>query len=402
MKRIERIYCRSLQGAMRMAHPFMPYREPKILHSVKDVPSVLQEKGISRVLIITGPNLHRLGRVDGLKEALAEKGIGFEVYDRTSSNPSVCNVEDACELYRSGGCEALIGFGGGSPIDCAKAVGARIARPKKAVSDMKGILKIRKRIPFLVAIPTTAGTGSEVSLATVISDPDGHDKFPISDFCLIPRLAVLDAENTKTMPPFFVATTGMDALTHAVEAYVGNASTATTRREALQAVSLIFKNLEAAYKSPEDGVAGQNMLQAAYLAGDAFSKSYIGYVHAIAHSLGGQYELSHGLCCAVLMPHVLKAYGRAAHKKLHRLGVAAGVCTESDSHAYGAERFIDAIRAMNARMGLPDGFAEIRREDIPMMAERAAKEGNPLYPVPVLMDASELEKIYESARISAQ
>ncbi len=395
MRKRERIYCRSVQTAIRMAHPFMPYREPKLLRSVQDVPAALKEEGIERVLIITGPNLHRLGRIDGLKSALREQGIGFEIYDRTSSNPGVRNVEEACALYRSGGCQGLIGFGGGSPIDCAKAVGASIARPRKTIADMKGILKIRKRIPFLIAIPTTAGTGSEVSIATVISDPEGHEKFPISDFCLIPRVAVLDAENTKTMPPFYVAATGMDALTHAVEAYVGNATTSESRQEALRAVSLIFENIEASYRNPADARAGQNMLEAAYLAGDAFSKSYVGYVHAVAHTLGGEYELPHGLCCAVLLPYVLEAYGEAAHKKLHRLGVAAGVALESDRHDKGAEKFISAIKGLNGRMGLPRAFAEIRREDIPAMASRAAKEANPLYPVPVLMDAEELKQIYE-------
>lgn len=394
MKRSQRIYCRSIQCVIRMVHLFMPYREPKILRSTGEVPTILREEGIERVMIITDLNLNRMGRVNRLKHLLAENGIGYAVYDRTSSNPLVQNVEDACELYRSGKCQGLIGFGGGASMDCAKMVGARIARPQMEFSDMKGILKIRKKIPILIAIPTTTGMGSEVSDARVISDSVGHDKFLIRDFCLIPKVAVLDAENAKDMPPFCVALTGMDALTHAVEAYL-NHSTMESRQEALRAVGLIFENVEAFYRNSEDLSAGQKMLEAAYLAGDAFSKSYVGYVHAIAHSLRDTYGLPHGLCCAVLMPYVLEAYGEATHKKLHRLGVAAGVALESDRHDKGARNFISALKGLNGRLGICRGFSEIRREDIPAMAARAAMEVNPRYPVPVLMDGGELELLYE-------
>ncbi len=396
MKMGSRIYCRGVQLAFRAVQPFLPYRKPLVLRSVWDVPEALKEQGIQRVLIITGPNLHRRGRIDALKSALASNGIDYGVYDDTCSNPTVQNVEEACLLYERGKYQGLIGMGGGSPIDCAKAVGARLVRPKKPIARMKGVLRIRKRIPFLVAIPTTAGTGSEVSIATVISDPEGHDKFPISDFCLIPRVAVLDAENTRTMPPFFVATTGMDALTHAVEAYVGRATTKESRAEALQAVSLIFGNIEASYECPENSEAGQRMLEAAYLAGDAFSRSYVGYVHALAHALGGAYELPHGLCCAILMPYVLEAYGESAHKKLHRLALAAGISSEQEGEKEGARAFILAVRGMNGRMGIPEGISELKAEDIPMLAARAAKEANPLYPVPLLMDDEDLMKILGS------
>ncbi len=389
-----RIYCRFCQAIFRMAHPFLPYREPRILRGVKEIPSVLREKEIGCVLIVTGPNLHRLGRVDRLKETLRENGIDFAVYDQTESNPTVGNVEDACATYREHGCQGLIGFGGGSPMDCAKAVGAKLVRPNKPIAKMRGVLKIRKRIPFLIAVPTTAGTGSEVSLATVITDPEGQDKFPISDFCLIPDVAVLDEENTRTMTPFRTATTGMDAMTHAVEAYIGRSTTRETRADALEAVRLIFENIETVYRQTDDPEARGRMLEAAYLAGNAFSKSYVGYVHAIAHSLGGKYDLPHGLCCAVLMPYVLEAYGDVIHKKLHRLAVAAGVALESDRHDQAAAKFISAVKGLNGRMELPCGFSEIRAEDIPALAKHAAKEANPIYPVPVLMDGEELEQIY--------
>ena len=186
----------------------------------------------------------------------------------------------------------------------------------------------------------------------------------------------------------------MDALTHAVEAYIGRSTTKETRQKALEATKLIFQNIKKAYDDGKDYDARANMLKAAYLAGVAFSKSYVGYIHAVAHSLGGQYNIPHGLANSVLMPYVLEAYGKKAHKKLHRMGVAAGVADETDSHEKGAEKFIGAIKSLNAQMNIPEKLKGIKKEDIPHMAKYADAEANPLYPVPVLMNAKELERFY--------
>ncbi len=393
MKWFEKIGCRTVQAGVRVAQPFLPYRRPLLLKSIAYVPAELKKNQVDRVLIVTGPNLHRMGAAEGLKRSLEEAGIFYAVYDKTESNPTVRNAEEACALYRKERCNGLIGFGGGSPMDCAKAVGVCIARPDRSLSELRGALKVRKKLPFLMEIPTTAGTGSEVSFSAVITDPKDGDKFPISDFVLIPRVSVLDGENTKSVPVSSAVAVGMDALCHGVEAYVGRATTRETRRDALEAVRLVFENVEAACLRSEDE-ARDHMLVASCLAGNAFSKSFIGYVHAMAHSLGGTYDLSHGMTCAVLLPSVLEAYGPRIHKKLHRLGVAAGVALASDSHKAGAEQFISALRGLNGRLGIPRGISDIRPEDIPEMARHAAKEANPLYPVPLLMDAEELEDLY--------
>jgi len=214
---------------------------------------------------------------------------------------------------------------------------------------------------------------------------------------MIPRFAVLDPEVTVTLPPHLTATTGMDALTHAVEAYIGRSTSKETRALALEAVRLIFQNIEKAWENGEDREARKNMLLASYKAGIAFSKSYVGYIHAVAHSLGGQYNTPHGLANAVLMPIVLEEYGPAVYKKLHRLGMAAGVARAEDTAETGAKKFIAAIRSMNARMGIPETLSGIEKKDIPAMARHAAKEANPLYPVPVLMNAAALERFYHKA-----
>jgi alcohol dehydrogenase class IV len=282
-------------------------------------------------------------------------------------------------------------------MDCAKAVGARIAQPRRSLKQMKGILRVIRRLPPLAAIPTTAGTGSEVTLAAVITDSENRDKYALMSFPLIPRYAVLDPAMTFSLPPHLTAATGMDALTHAVEAYIGRSTTPKTRRWALEAVQLVFRNVETAVRDGSNPTARQNMLHAAYRAGAAFSQSYVGYIHAIAHSLGGQYGTPHGLANAVLMPYVLESYGASAHRRLHKLGMAAGLCTGADSPAEGARKVIRAIRELNAIIGIPAKLSGIKCSDIPAMAAHAEKEANPLYPVPRLMTAKELEAVYHRA-----
>lgn len=297
-------------------------------------------------------------------------------------------------MYLQHGAQAIIAFGGGSSMDCAKAAGARIVKPRQSVRRMRGILKIRKRLPLLIAVPTTAGTGSETTLTAVITDSERHYKYPINDLCLIPRYAVLDYHETLGLPADLTATTGMDALTHAVEAYIGGSTTRETRRMAEEAVSLIFRYLRAAYENGQDKRARSAMLRASYHAGAAFTRSYVGYVHAVAHTLGGQYKIPHGLANAVTLPVVLRMYGSACEKRLARLAKKTGIADRRANDHRAAQIFIRWVQRLNDRMGIPRHFPQIRDEDIPLMARHADREGNPLYPVPVLMDRKELEKIY--------
>ncbi len=394
MNPLKKAYCRIYQTALRLAIPLLPYRKPEILTGTELLPPLFHEKGIRRVLLVTDAGIRKLGLTRHLEQLLEREAIACTVYDRTVANPTTENVEQARQMYLAAGCQALIGFGGGSSMDCAKAVGARIAKPRQSLSHMKGILKVHRRLPLLVAIPTTAGTGSETTLAAIITDSETRHKYPINDFPLIPRYAVLDPEVTRSLPRNVIATTGMDALTHAVEAYIGRSTTKQTRQDAVEAVQLIFSSLDTACTHGDDMAARANMLRAAFLAGSAFTISYVGYVHAVAHSLGGKYNVPHGLANAVLLPHVLEDYGEAAWAPLSRLAAAVGLAEQTDSPRAGAEKFIQAIKEMNRRLDIPDVIPEIRREDIPQLARYAHAEGNPLYPVPRLMDAGELERFY--------
>ena len=392
MNILKKIYCRTFQAAFKLALPILPYTTPKILTKVEELPEEFLQRKINRVMLVTDSGLRAI--TAKLEELLPEKGIICFVYDGTEANPKVSNVEEALKIYKEQKCQGLIAFGGGSSMDLAKALGARVVYPKKTLNQMKGILKIHRSLPFLAAIPTTAGTGSEVTLASVITDDKTHYKYAINSFPLIPKVAVLDAKVTFTLPKSLTASTGMDALTHAVEAYIGGSTTSQTRRWAKDAVTLIFQNILTAYNEPENAKARENMLIASNYAGSAFSQSYVGYVHAVAHSLGGAYNIPHGLANSVLLPIVLKEYGKAAWKKLSQLSVLVGLADKKESIESAANKFIDAIKDLNKKLGIPETLKGIKEEDIPELSRRADKEANPLYPVPVLWNAKELEKFY--------
>jgi alcohol dehydrogenase class IV len=394
MNDLKKIYCRTFQTALKISLPFLPYRTPEIMGSVREIPDLLKKKHRMPVLIITDQGVYRLGLTKRLEDALTSADIPYILYHETVANPTTTNVDEALDLYQTNQCKAIIGFGGGSSMDCAKAVGARVAKPHQSLEKMKGILKVHRKLPLLIAIPTTAGTGSETTLAAVITDAETRHKYAINDFPLIPKYAVLDPKVTLSLPPFITATTGMDALTHAVEAYIGNSTTKGTRENALQAVSLIFENLDTAYTDGSNIEARRNMLKASFYAGCAFTKSYVGYVHAVAHSLGGQYNVPHGLANAILLPFVLEEYGSVIHGKLKQLAIAAGLADKDTPKEEAASRFITAIKDMKKRFSIGDTVPEIRKEDIPKLAGYADKEANPLYPVPVLMNAKELERFY--------
>ena len=394
MKAIKRLYCRAYQLVFRAALPVLPYRQPRLLDHLAEIAPLLEQKQIASVLLVVDAGVRSLGLTAALEESLERAGIACAVYEQRTPNPTIANVEEARALYVEGKAQAIIAVGGGSAMDCAKIVGARIARPNKPVQKMRGLLRILRRTPLMIAVPTTAGTGSETTLAAVITDSETHYKYPINDFALIPDYAVLDAELTVGLPPQITATTGMDALTHAVEAYIGRSTNRLTRAMAEEAVDLIARNLQTVYLEGGNLDARKHMLRAAYCAGIAFTRSYVGYVHGIAHSLGGQYGIAHGLANAVILPHMLRRYGASCTARLARLAEIAGLVPPETDERAAAERFIDWVESMNASFGLPTGFSQIREEDIPRMARRADRESNPLYPVPMLMDQQELEAVY--------
>lgn len=387
---LKKIYCRIFQAAFALGARVLPWRKPKCCTgagSLARLPELLKDAGCKKPMIVA--SRRQCAAPEFI--TMTEKLPAWSGFHAVTANPRIETVEQMVRQFRAEGCDSLVAIGGGSPMDAAKAAAARLARPNRTVAQMKGLLRVRKKIVPFAAVPTTAGTGSETTIAAVVTD-EAHHKYAVSDLCLIPCCAVLDPLLTVSLPPHTTAETGMDALTHAVEAYLGRFyPTRETNRLAEQAVVTIFQTLEHACAHGDDVAARQALLAASYQAGFAFTRAGVGNVHAIAHTLGGLYGVGHGLANAVLLPVVLRDYGPAAHRKLARLAELVGLT--GDSEADRANAFIDAISAMNARLGIPAGFTCIREQDLPRMAAWAAAEANPTYPVPVIYDRARFIRV---------
>ena len=391
--------CRAFQCCFGAGARLLPWRTPEVYTgdgSLLRVADILRENSLRRPFVIASRRQCADEHFRRLQEVLDMQDILLSIFSAVEPNPSVETVEKIAEQYCIDRCDCFLVIGGGSPMDAAKAAAARLARPEKTVPQLGGHLKVRRRIPPFIAVPTTAGTGSETTIAAVITGRD-HRKYAISDLGLIPRYAILDPTLSAGLPPHITAETGMDALTHAVEAYLSRFyNTRKTRAQAERAVVTIFSHLERAYRDGASLPDRAAMLQASFDAGAAFTRASVGNVHAIAHTLGGLYGTAHGLANAVLLPIVLEDYGAAAYPRLARLAHLVGI-QEASAEA-SARAFIAEIRAMNARMGIPDHFDCIRSEDIPLMASWACREANPVYPVPVIYDQARFARVIERSR----
>lgn len=397
MNILKKTFCRGFQGAFFVAMPVLPYKDPEIIDRIKDIPAILEKEGIKRPLVVTDSNLSEIGASKNLTNVLDEAGVDYVFFDKAFPNPTTGLVEKAYSKYTTKNCDGLISYGGGSPMDVAKAVGVRVVRPRKKLTQLAGIVKVFKKLPPIIAIPTTAGTGSETSVTTILVDSETRHKFGVSDFPLIPKYAVLDPVTIHELPRDIAASTGLDALVHAVEAYINRSHTRESKDYCELAVKWIFESLKdsVAHKSPE---AERQMLMASHYAGRALSRAYVGYIHAVSHSLSGMYDLPHGWTNAVLTPLVLRKYGEVVHKKLARLAICAGLGKVDETDAELAEKFIRAFEEMNEYYGIPKHIDVIREADIPRMARYAAKEANPVYPVPILWTAKDLEEIYREVK----
>ena len=359
------------------------------------LPELLKQAGLERILFVTTAGFIRRGTLDSLLKTLQEQGLTVALFDDVTPDPTVECVEQGTVQYREHACQAIVAVGGGSVMDCAKAIGARIARPRRPVRRMRGMLKVRRRIPPLYAVPTTAGTGSEATAAAVITDCiDGKPyKYAVNDLCLIPDTAVLDPQLTISLPSSMTADTGMDALTHAMEAFLNLFASRSVQNASIEAVCENFHALPEAWRDGSRLAARQEMLHASYLAGFAFTNNFVGYVHAIAHAVGALYHIPHGRANAVLLPAVLREYGSCITPKLAVLADALSL--GGDTVSEKAERMIAAIEAMRDSFDIPSTLPHLSPNDYTEIARRALKEANPTYPVPQIWDS---EKIFSVLR----
>ncbi|MBR5516701.1 MAG: iron-containing alcohol dehydrogenase [Firmicutes bacterium] len=392
-------YCRIYQGVFKVGMYFIPWGMPKTLEgpgSVKKLPKWIKKKRFNNVLVVTDSVLMSLGLLDGMLKAMDDIGMEYTIYDGVQPNPTDINVKEGLKLYRDNGCQAMIAFGGGSSMDCAKAIGAMHVKNKE-VEQMQGLFRVLHRIPTIFAVPTTAGTGSETTVAAVITNSKTKHKASMNDVSLMPKYAVMDPELTAGLPPHITATTGMDALCHAVEAYTNN--TYNSRKEkqlAEKAVKLIYENLYTAYCDGSNLEARINMQDASFYAGRAFTRGCVGYVHAVGHTLGGLYGVPHGLAMSVILPHVMRQYGEAAHERLARLAEVCGMDGRDDAEK--AEKFISWIEDLKHMMNIPVGLDVIEDKDINQIIKWAMKEANPLYPTPVTWKKKDFQKLIATIR----
>lgn len=346
--------------------------------------------GVKNLLIVTDAMLVKIGLLKPMQEKLQQLGVSYVVYDGVLPNPTIAQIETGLTMLKQKGCTAILAIGGGSSIDAAKVIAARARNPHKIV-HMAGLMRVIIPPMKLYAVPTTAGTGSEVTIAAVVSDPSTTRKFAIMDTALVPKAAALDGALMTGLPAPITAATGMDALTHAVEAYLSRNRTAKTDAEALEATRLIMQNLPTAVHQGSNLEARQAMALASYKAGIAFTIAGVGYVHAIAHNFGAYYHVPHGLANAIILPLVLDFSKPDCIERLAKLAEVSGLKRGGESDAQLADAFIAHVRKLNAEFGIPTTVEKLKASDIPAITDKALAEAHWTYAVPRYMDKPECE-----------
>lgn len=395
-----KLFSRIYQKIMKVACYFIKWPKPFVIegtNSSLEIVNVIKEKKLQRPLIIVDPFIDQIGLMKHTLDSLDQNNIKYIKNIDVKSEPNVLMIEDIVSIYKESNCDSIIAVGGGSIIDTAKLVGARITNPNKSISKMKGVLKVRKQIPFTITIPTTSGSGSECTVAAVVKD--GHSKYAVNSPKLVPNVAVLDPMFTISLPVSLTLTTGMDALTHAIECYIGNSNTKTTYQDSIEAISLILNSLESLLANTQDVEKRLQMQKASYLAGAAFTRGYVGYVHSIAHALGAYYNIPHGEANAVLLPLVLEKYKEKIKNKMLKL-----VDKLDESNLPNEEKlslFYSKIKSLSLKVKKSIGFTKIDSKDYQELIKHIQKETWPLYPVPRYLEDSELIDIFEKAKENA-
>jgi alcohol dehydrogenase len=392
---LEILFLRIYMVIFKAVTAIMPFKWPQTFEgpgSSIDLCHHIAAQGHKKVLIVTDEMLAKLGLLDGMKAELEKRGVACALYDKVKPDPTVEQIEAGFEVLKQNGCDAILAVGGGSSIDAAKMIGAR-AKNNKPIVKMAGLFRVFWGMLPLYAVPTTAGTGSEVTIAAVVSDPSQQRKLPVMDLKLMPTAAALDGELMTGLPPPITAATGMDALTHAVEAYISRNALKRTDEKAVEATQLILRNLPVAYRDGKNVEARQNMARASHLAGIAFTQAGVGYVHAIAHNFGARYHTPHGLANAIVMPYVLEYSKPACAPRLAMLARECGIGPPNGTDEQLADAFIAKIRELKQLFGIPEKLDKLRAEDIPAIAQAARSEARFTYAVPRYMDQAACETV---------
>jgi alcohol dehydrogenase class IV len=357
---------------------------------------LIADRGARSVLVVTDQVLVELKVVAPVLNALQAAGLAVTVFSEVEPDPTIAIVMAGIEQLRASGATAVLAVGGGSPIDAAKAMIACHASGRRP-QDLDGYFKVRAPVVPFFAIPTTAGSGSEVTVGAVVSDPGAGRKFTIVDNKLVPAAIALDPNLMVGLPPQVTAATGMDALTHAIESYLSTLATPKTRALSVAATRAIFRDLPRACEDGRDIAARQSLAVASCLAGLAFTKASVGYVHAIAHQLGPLYHLPHGYLNAILLPYVLDFYVDGAASRMSEFARACGLGRDGEDPRSLATSLIAAIRRLNASIGIPTAIEQIADADVPAIVQRALAEAHGTYPVPIYLSAADCATIVRRA-----
>ena len=389
---MKRILYRTRQFIFSIFVKMVQNKETKLIRgkeSILKIPRMLNSSETDNILLVTTPGFIKRETLLPLFNELKNNSIKYTIFTGVHPDPSVEDVENGVLAYLENKCKAIVAIGGGSVLDCAKVIGARVSNPKTCVRKMRGMLKVKKKIPTYIPVPATCGTGSEVTAAAVISDSINgkHYKYAVTDLKLIPNIAVLDPNLLKTLPNNMLVTTSMDALTHSLEAYLNLFASKEVTKDSLESIKLIFENIDSAVANKDD-LSLDNLLYASTLAGIAITHNFVGYVHALAHAIGAMYGLAHGYLNSIILPVVLKAYESKIEKKMKILCEYMNI---ESTNSY-TDAIINLINKIKDNNNLPYVINELREEDFDEIVLRANKEANPTYPVPKILNKKGLKQ----------
>ena len=348
--------------------------------AIREIPGLLKARGFQKAFVASDPDLLKFGVTKKVTDLLDENGIAYEIYSDIKPNPTIENVQHGVDAFRASGADCMITIGGGSSMDTGKGIGIIINNPEYYdVRSLEGVAPTKKRTVFTIAVPTTGGTGAESTINYVITDVERKRKFVCVDPNDIPDIAVVDPDMMASMPKGLTASTGMDALTHAIEGYTTGAAWELSDVLNLEAIQLIAKNLRKAVQNDPDGREGMALAQ--YVTAMAYSNVGLGIAHSMAHTLGAVYDTPHGVACAMMLPIVMEFNQECTGEKFKAIAEAFGVDTEGMSAAEYRKAAIDAVRQLSVDVGIPTKLEKLREEDLPFLCESAAADacapGNP-------------------------
>ena len=377
-KSIKIFFIRIYQYLLKFSLKFVQHKEAKLLSTYEEIADTLKTKNIKKVLLVESGTITRNLLDNYLKTTLEAKNIEFSSFSDISTNPTLDNCINGKNIYLENKCEAIIAIGGGSPLDCAKGI-AILVNTKKPLSKFKGVYKIHHKVPLIVAIPTTCGTGSETTFVTVITDEKTSTKFTITSNKIVPKYALLDPTLIKDLPLHFVGTTAMDAFSHALESYLNITRDSKSKKYSLEAIKLIHDNLSKVKEDPANLDSKKKLLEASFVAGKAFSRGVVGPIHALSHALGGKYNLGHGYLNAILMPRFLNVYLFSCYKDLAEISKAMGIPSTGDVYK-DAKNVVKYVTIINESFSFKQDLDMLKEEDIKSLADKAYKESHLLYP----------------------